>query len=186
MVSLLTVSSPLDLKLYIAGITSAPSTVSGCTLRVSNANNVNQQHLRQYMRLPKFLCVPLLTCHSLRTPQALHILAGFYGCFVLASGTLKPSPTSTGISKLYPTFRVYGYPYGLQDSLCTLRLACSQDFTRSATDATLDTGGWLNLTRQGLAPCKAHQASLGALTFLITGCTAGHKNERRFLTVRVY
>ncbi|MCD4811320.1 transposase, partial [bacterium] len=29
--------------------------------------------------------------------------------------------------------------------------------------ATLDTGGWLNLTRQGLAPCKKHQASLGAL-----------------------
>ena len=30
--------------------------------------------------------------------------------------------------------------------------------------ATLDTGGWLALTRQGLAPCKTHQASLGALT----------------------
>ena len=62
------------------------------------------------------------------------------------------------------TLRVYGYPYGLQDSLCTLRLDCSQDFTRSASDATLDTGGWLDLTGQGLAPCKAHQASLGALT----------------------
>ena len=63
-----------------------------------------------------------------------------------------------------PTFRVCGYPYGLQDSLCTLRLSCSQDSTRSATDATLDTGGWLNLSGQGLAPCKVHQASLGALT----------------------
>ncbi|MCU7936737.1 MAG: hypothetical protein KZQ99_18000, partial [Candidatus Thiodiazotropha sp. (ex Dulcina madagascariensis)] len=30
--------------------------------------------------------------------------------------------------------------------------------------ATLDTGGWLALTRQGLPPCKIHQASLGALT----------------------
>ena len=68
-----------------------------------------------------------------------------------------------------PTLRVYGYPYGLQDSLCTLRLDCSQDFTRSASDATLDTGGWLNLTGQGLAPCKVHQASLGALTSQITG-----------------
>ncbi len=63
-----------------------------------------------------------------------------------------------------PTLRVCGYPYGLQDSLCTLRLSCSQDFTHSATDATLDTGGWLNLTGQGLPPCKVHQALLGALT----------------------
>ena len=34
----------------------------------------------------------------------------------------------------------------------------------SARDATLDTGGWLALTRQGRAPCKTHQASPGALT----------------------
>jgi len=31
--------------------------------------------------------------------------------------------------------------------------------------ATLNTGGWLNLARQGLSPCKKHQASLGALTW---------------------
>ena len=69
-----------------------------------------------------------------------------------------------------PTLRVYGYPYGLQDSLCTPRLSCSQDSTHSATDATLDTGGWLDLTGQGLAPCKVHQASLGARR----GRNAGH------------
>ena len=34
----------------------------------------------------------------------------------------------------------------------------------SAQRATLDTGGWLALTRQGLSPCKMHQASLDALT----------------------
>ena len=39
----------------------------------------------------------------------------------------------------------------------------------SATYATLNTGGWLNLTGQGLTPCKAHQASLGALTLLFSG-----------------
>jgi tetratricopeptide (TPR) repeat protein len=38
--------------------------------------------------------------------------------------------------------------------------------SNSATGATLDTGGWLALTRQGLSPCKVHQASLGALTIL--------------------
>ena len=32
--------------------------------------------------------------------------------------------------------------------------------TSSAIDATLDTGGWLDLTRQGLSPCKMHQACL--------------------------
>ena len=37
----------------------------------------------------------------------------------------------------------------------------------SAIDATLGRGGWLNLTPQGLAPCKKRQASLGALTLLI-------------------
>jgi hypothetical protein len=31
----------------------------------------------------------------------------------------------------------------------------------SATDATLATGGWLDLTRRGLTPRKMHQASLG-------------------------
>ncbi len=71
-----------------------------------------------------------------------------------------------------PTLRVCGYPYGLQDSLCTLHLSCSQDSTHSATDATLDTGGWLNLSGQGLAPCKVHQASLGALTTKPSGGAA--------------
>ncbi len=34
----------------------------------------------------------------------------------------------------------------------------------SATGTTLDMGGWLDLTQQGLTPCKRHQASLDALT----------------------
>ena len=36
--------------------------------------------------------------------------------------------------------------------------------TPSFQAATLGTGGWLGLTRQGLSPCKKRQASLGALT----------------------
>jgi hypothetical protein len=65
-------------------------------------------------------------------------------------------------------------PYGLYDSLCTLRQYCSRDavltaekqslISHSAKGATLDTGDWLSLTRQGLTPCKMHQASLDALT----------------------
>jgi hypothetical protein len=34
---------------------------------------------------------------------------------------------------------------------------------RSATDARLDTGGWLILTRRGLTPRKMRRASLGAI-----------------------
>ena len=78
-------------------------------------------------------------------------------------------------------------PYGLYISLCTLHLFCSLAAliffkekkkinagkyfrsTNSATGATLDTGDGLNLTRQGLAPCKMHQALLDALTLLLWG-----------------
>ena len=84
-----------------------------------------------------------------------------------------------------------GSPYGLQVSLCTLRVSCSDiryllwwivdradsqcplsirviptrfPGRASAIHATLDTGDWLGLTRRGLAPRKMRQASLGALT----------------------
>ena len=39
----------------------------------------------------------------------------------------------------------------------------------SAVDATLDTGGWLTLSRPGLSPGKMRQAYLGAITSRITG-----------------
>ncbi len=66
-----------------------------------------------------------------------------------------------------PALRECGLPYGLQSSLCTLRLLRSANDT-SYIVATLDTSGWLSLTRQGLSPCKKRQAALGALTFGIS------------------
>ena len=73
-----------------------------------------------------------------------------------------------------PALQDHDNPYGLYDPLCTLHPYCSCGavltaekyslITHSAKGATLDTGGWLNPTRQGLAPCKMHQASLDALT----------------------
>ena len=39
----------------------------------------------------------------------------------------------------------------------------------SAVGATLDTGGWLALSRPGLSPGKMRQAYLGAITFLFKG-----------------
>ena len=94
---------------------------------------------------------------------------------------LKPSPTETA-------FRSY---INFQGPRCPLRPArCSvyaspilftgreKKNPDSAIDATLDTGGWLDLTRQGLSPCKAHQASLGALTPMLSGVgPAPHRKQ---------
>jgi hypothetical protein len=45
---------------------------------------------------------------------------------VLPSGALKPSASATSaVSKLCQHFRVRGHPYGLQDTLSTLRPSCS-------------------------------------------------------------
>jgi hypothetical protein len=45
-------------------------------------------------------------------------------------------------------------------------------------DATLDTGGWLALTRQGLSPCKIRQASLGAITMKLS--RARHRSLEKY------
>ena len=50
-------------------------------------------------------------------------------------------------------FRKYGLPYGLSVSLCTLHLMVTH------FNATLGMGGWLDLTQQGLSPCKKYRAS---------------------------
>ncbi len=110
---------------------------------------------------PKFLVVSLPACHGLWTPADLHILAKTDD-FVLPSVNVKTLGVRNNlISKLYQHFRVRGHPYGLQDSLSTLR-------PYSAMDARLDTGGWLALTRPGLSPGKIRQASLGAITNKLT------------------
>jgi hypothetical protein len=117
------------------------------------------------LELPKFFDVSLPACHGLRTPaDRQHPCPG--GCCRVAFGHVKTLGIRNKlISKLYQHFRVRGYPYGLQDSLSTLRLSCSPaTIANSATDARLDTGGWLALTRQGLSPCKTRQAYLGAIT----------------------
>ena len=104
----------------------------------------------------------LCTCHNLLTPEALHILTKS-DASVLTSVGVKP------LADLNFDFEAVCYassqglrnPYGLYISLCTLHLSCSgfgkKALPPSATGATLDTGGWLSLTRQGLAPCKMHQ-----------------------------
>ena len=85
-----------------------------------------------------------------------------HGCFVWASGTLTPSPSATNLfrsctsfqgtrSPLRPTgFSVYASP------ALFARLVPPD----SAAGATLDTGGWLALSRPGLPPGKMRQAFL--------------------------
>jgi uncharacterized protein YutE (UPF0331/DUF86 family) len=66
------------------------------------------------------------------------------------------------ISKLYQLFRVRVTPTAYR-MLC-LRFACLvRRSLGSATDARLDTGGWLALARQGLSPCKMRRACPGAI-----------------------
>src|SRR5918992_4946508 len=95
------------------------------------------------------------------------------GCFVLPSGTLKPSASATSSSRSCTrTKGERGLPYGLQDTLPTLSPSCSQPLGCSATDPRLDTGGWLTLvkkpydlfSRQGLSPCKMRRAFPSAIT----------------------
>ena len=96
-------------------------------------------------------------------------------CFTWTSSTLPLSSIETSsFSGQCQHFRITVIPvaYAL---LCVrftcfvrnvyMPLTCTGEVTIrcSATGATLDTGGWLDLTRQGLPPCKVHQASLGAL-----------------------
>jgi len=52
-----------------------------------------------------------------------------------------------GFIEAIPALRGHDFPYGLHNSLCTLHLFCSPEKKiGSATGATLDTGGELNLT----------------------------------------
>jgi hypothetical protein len=111
---------------------------------------------------PKFLT--LLSTHTTlfvdpdrpsgRSPKRV-LCVGFWGvkpiavCIMAAYGAVS-------------SFGECGLPCGLRGALCTLhpcRSACT-----SFTGATLGMSGGLDLTQQGLTPCKKRQASLGALT----------------------
>ncbi len=66
-----------------------------------------------------------------------------------------------GTTSLRPaTFSVYASSHSFR----LFAPACENKGTARyfSRDATLDTGGWLDLTRPGLAPGKKHQAALGA------------------------
>src|SRR3970040_527817 len=119
---------------------------------------------------PKFFDASLPACHSLRTPADIHTLTlTDVSCWLRR--TLKPSPSATNLFRscanfqgtrlpLRPTgFSVYASP----------PLFASTNTSGSAVGATLDTGGWLALSRPGLSPGKMRQAYLGAITSPFNG-----------------
>ena len=104
----------------------------------------------------------LLNSASPLHPRLLKKKRMIWCCFRKA---LKPSATEIiAISELYQLSGSTIFPTAYM-ILC-VRFACfvRENSTHSATDATLDTGGWLSLSRQGLSPCKIRQALLGTLT----------------------
>jgi len=110
---------------------------------------------------PKFLYASLCTCHSLMTPEILHILTKT-DASVLTSVYVKTLVDPNLHFEAVPTFRSCELP-----AACTIlcvRFTHSVHLLKfnsnfgSAVGATLDTGGWLALSRQGLSPCKMHQA----------------------------
>ena len=77
---------------------------------------------------------------------------------------MRPQDFQGARPPLWPTgFSVYASP-----ALFTL-LTVSLPFWRSAAGTTLDTCGWLALTRRGLIPRKLRQASLGTITTKLRG-----------------
>jgi len=120
-------------------------------------------HAQEPLGPPKFFDVSLPACHGLWTPADLHTLANS-GALVLLSVCVKTLSVRNSDVEAVPALQGARHPCGLQDTLSTLRLSCSPPSSDSASDARLDTGGWLALTRQGLSPCKRRQASLGAVT----------------------
>ena len=111
---------------------------------------------------PKFLA--LLSTHTTllvdparpsEIPPKRFLCIGFWSVTIIA---VCMSRANGAVS----SFRECSLSYSLRGALCTLHL-CRSAFT-SFTDATLGRSGWLDLTPQGLAPCKKCQAKLGALT----------------------
>lgn len=118
--------------------------------------------------LPEFSDVSLPACHGLRTPADLHTLA-IPGASVLPSAYVKTLGIRNKlISKLYQHFRVRVTPTAYRILCLRFARLVRRSFS-SATDARLDTGGWLALTRRGLPPRKIRRALLGAITTKLSG-----------------
>jgi hypothetical protein len=116
----------------------------------------------EHLWISQVLNASLYTCHGLITPLTRHNLTNTVALLGLR-WRYKPRQSDLIFIGAMPALQDHDNPYGLYNSLCTLHQYCSRDavltaekqslISHSAKGATLDTGGRLSLTRQGLAPC---------------------------------
>ena len=92
-----------------------------------------------------------------------------HGCCVWPARTLRRS--ASAISLLRSGTRASGSATSptAYRMLCVRLPHLVRGLPRSAMGPTLDTGGWLTLTRPGLSPGKRRRAPLGAITFDMSG-----------------
>ena len=117
------------------------------------------------MGLPKFFDVSLPPYHGLMTPADLHTLAKS-GVSVLLSVYVKTLGIRNKlISKLYQHFRERDFPYGLQDSLCTLTPFIVRGLSRSSlwSQHSIRVGG-KPLPDRNSHPVRYAKLRLGAIT----------------------
>jgi len=130
--------------------------------------------LKEHLWISQVPDSSLYTCHGLRTPPACHNLTCLRLLFMDFGYVTNLVSRVQFIIGAIPALQGHASPMAYiilcVRFTCLVRLFVSSSlksvFTNpnSATGATLDTGGRLILTRQGLAPCKMHQASLDAPT----------------------
>ena len=110
----------------------------------------------------------LHACHALGGPRQTLGNLTTNGPSVLASGTLTPSPSaSIALTRLYQALGSAVSPAAYVVPCVRFNCFVRLYIVASSTVATLGMSGWLDLTPQGLSPCKKRQASLGALTYSV-------------------
>jgi len=115
---------------------------------------------------PRFLCASPHTCHALMTPAVPpESRQKISDSFVSASVTLKTWPTAPmPVTTLFHASGVRLTPCGPHDFPVYASCGSFVGMSVFPVHATPGTGGWPDLSRQGLSPCRKHQALLGALT----------------------
>ncbi len=132
-----------------------------------NIIDININLIKELLGSRKFLSLLLKHATLLDSGGPLHTRQS--ACNILASASLKTSPTTNHHSfgaELLKEGTILPAAYSILCVRFTSLVPCLHNKGTSARRATLDTGGWLSLTRQGLSPCKKRQASLAAPTRL--------------------
>ena len=128
---------------------------------------------------PKFFDASL-TCMPQPEDSGGHPHPHHDGCFMLASAYVKTLAIRNKlISKLYQLSGHTVAPTAYRILWVRFTSFVRQHNTSgSAVGATLDTGGWLALSRPGLSPGKMRQAYLGAKTTKLSGGLLARPLER--------